>query len=306
MLLASAEYSFYLGERQGPRLSSKGRSVCPLCQKVNLTEMVMTEFTNSSWVLEGGWTNQCKKYVKWENVESSRRIKILLVSLRPVFRHLIVSCEATCLHQIKGVQDLPQTLSFRWSSCLQGFFPAYRSSLFWELGSCKIVFQPSPSEGTKLHGYFGRELVSGCSFHLGFWFASKLTQPLKKIKESQHDIVFCRTPFGQPQIIIRLLYFVRPFLPLPCLLFLLYPKHFYSFPPCLLFPRPKWPQSRICSCNDITLQRNGYFSLNVLSALRELGLLSPSTHRDVSIEHQLHLWAFAAYLGVTLHQRLCF
>lgn len=126
-----------------------------------------------------------------------------------------------------------------------GFFSC--RCFFWELGSCKIVSQPSPSEGPKRHGHFGKEMVSGCSFHLGFWFASKLTQPLKKIKESQHDIVFCRTPFGQPQIIIRLLYFVSPFLPLPSLLFLLYPKHFYSFLPCFLFPRPKWPQSRICT-----------------------------------------------------------
>lgn len=35
------------------------------------------------------------------------------------------------------------------------------------------------------------------------------------------------------------------------------------------------------SCNDITLQRNDYFSLNALSALRELGLLSQCTQRRV-------------------------
>lgn len=158
-----------------------------------------------------------------------------------------------------------------------GFFSC--RCIFWELGSCKILPRPSPSEGPKLHRHSGEEMVSGCSFHLGFWSASKLTQPLKKIKESQHEIVFYRTTSEQPQIIITLLYFVHPFLP-PA------PVFYFCFIPStsIHFPLPQAKMTTVedlHSCNDITLQRNGYFSLNALSALRELRLLSQNAQRRV-------------------------
>lgn len=59
------------------------------------------------------------------------------------------------------------------------------------------------------------------------------------------------------------------------------------------------------SCNDIVHQRNGYFLLSTFPAPREL-TSSPNAHTDVSIEQQVHLWESAEYLGVTLHQKLCF
>lgn len=122
MLLASAEYSFYFGRWRGPQLICKGRSVCCLCQKVNLTEVVMTL---SLPTLHGckrvgftrGWTNHDKKYVK------GKKFSIIMEKKRySLFPQVLFSCEAACLLQVTGVQDLPRTLSSRWSSCLQVFF----------------------------------------------------------------------------------------------------------------------------------------------------------------------------------------
>lgn len=102
------------------------------------------------------------------------------------------------------------------------------------------------------------------------------------------------------------MYFGDPFLSLaPVFNFCLMPSHSVH---SLLFsssPGRNTTVQDLHSCNKITLQKNGSFSVNALSALREL-VFPSSTYRDVSREHQVHLWAFAEYLGVTLHQRLCF
>lgn len=152
--------------------------------------------------------------------------------------HVITSCEA--LHEIRGVQDLPQTPSYGGSSCLQSVL---HTDVFPE--TCKILPHPVPSEGSKLHIHFGEEMVSGGSFQLGFWFASKLAQPLK-IKESLHEIVFYRTPFEHPQIIIIIiLYFVNPFLTLSSISALSQALLFTpSFSPLL---QVEIPPSRICT-----------------------------------------------------------
>lgn len=223
---------------------------------------------------------------------------VSLIFLSPVLWHVIMSCEVS--HQIRGVQDLPQTV-IQGILLPTGCFTCRNT--FWDLQNSAPAFN---LRGIKTaHTLWRRDGVCG-SFQLGFWFASKLTQPLK-IKESLHKIICFRTPFGKTQIIFFFffLYFLNPFLTLaPVFNFcLMLSPSVHS----LLFSSSSDQNTTgqyLHTCNNTARQKKGCFPLNALCALWEL-VFSSSTHRVLSREHQVHLGAFAERLEVTLHQR-CF